>query len=95
MDLDPNFVLALELKVLKLEGLSYAIRPSIYILKGWYDETPPKVAVTVIVGVMAFLPPPRVETLFWNVMQKRVKEDPADVIIEDWLQGVKLKNNYS
>ena len=39
---DPNFVLALELRVLKLEGSSYDIRPSIYILKGWYDETPPK-----------------------------------------------------
>ena len=32
--LDPNFVLALELKVLKLEGSSYGIRPSIYVLKG-------------------------------------------------------------
>ena len=32
--LDPNFVLALELKVLKLEGSSYGIRPSIYVLRG-------------------------------------------------------------
>ena len=34
--------MALELKVLKLEGSSYGIRPSIYVLKGWYDETAPK-----------------------------------------------------
>ena len=57
---DPNFVLALELRVCKLEGSSYDIRPSIYVLKGWYYETPKKVAVTVILGAKAFLPP-RVE----------------------------------
>ena len=36
--LDPNFVLALEAKFLKIEGF----RPSIYVLNGWYDETPAK-----------------------------------------------------
>ena len=53
---------------------------------------PQKVAITVIFGGKGIF---ALELLFWNVMQKRVKEDPADVIIEDWLQGVKLKNNYS
>ena len=32
--LDPKFVLALKPRVLKLEGSSYGIRPSIYVLKG-------------------------------------------------------------
>ena len=45
-------------KLLKLKGSSYDIRPSIYVLKGLYNETPKKVAITVILGAKAFLPPP-------------------------------------
>ena len=38
--LDPKFQLALEPKVLKLEGPSFENMTSIYVLKGWYEETP-------------------------------------------------------
>ena len=57
--LGPKIHVALEPKVLKLEGSSFGKRPSIYVLKGWYNETPIKVKVprTVILGVKA--PPPR------------------------------------
>ena len=37
--LDPKFVLTLEPKVWKLEGSSFGHKPSIYVLKGKYDET--------------------------------------------------------
>ena len=56
--LDPKFVLALEPRVLKLEDSSFGIRLYIYVLKGGYKETPPKVAITVILGAKAFLPLP-------------------------------------
>ena len=46
--LDPNFVLAIELPIPKLEGSSYGMRPLIYVLKGWYDETPKRVAIRVM-----------------------------------------------
>ena len=36
----PQFVLAQEPKVFKLEVPSFWSRPSIFILKGWYDDTP-------------------------------------------------------
>ena len=39
---DPKFYLALEPKVLKLEGSSFGNSPSIYVLKGWYDDYPQK-----------------------------------------------------
>ena len=45
---NPNFHLALELKMLKLEGSSYGKNPSIYALKGWNNETPKKVPIIVI-----------------------------------------------
>ena len=37
--LDPKFVLALEHRVLKLEGSSFGNRPYICFLKGFYKET--------------------------------------------------------
>ena len=40
--LDTKFVLALEPKVLKLEGSSFGIRPFNYVLMGGYDK-PPKI----------------------------------------------------
>ena len=45
--LDPNIVWALEPKVLKLEVSSFRARPSIYVLKGYYDD-PPLYAVLLI-----------------------------------------------
>ena len=48
--------MALELPILKLKGSSYDIRLFIYVLKGWYDETPRKVAITVILEAKTFLP---------------------------------------
>ena len=38
--LDPKFHLALEPKVLKLEGSYFLNNPSIYVLKGCYEEPP-------------------------------------------------------
>ena len=38
----PKFVLSLKATALKLEGLSFGIRPSIYVLKGCFDEPAPK-----------------------------------------------------
>ena len=35
--LNPKFVMALEPKLLKLDGLSFGTRPSIYVLKGCPD----------------------------------------------------------
>ena len=47
-------------KISELEECSiYGNRPSIYVQKGWYDETSKKVAITIILGAKAFLPPPR------------------------------------
>ena len=60
--LDPKFVSALETRVLKLEGSTFGIRPSIYALKGWYKESPPpqkkKVSMTVICGAKVSPPFP-------------------------------------
>ena len=42
----------LEPKILELKGSSYGNRPSIYVLKGCYDETSQKVVVTVILGLV-------------------------------------------
>ena len=36
----PNFVFALDPQVLKQGDLFFEILPSIYVLMGWYDETP-------------------------------------------------------
>ena len=54
--LDLIFVLALEPKVLKLEGSSFEIRPSIYVLMGCYDEPPKKLPITANMGVKPFIP---------------------------------------
>ena len=45
-----KFVFALESKVLRLGGSFLGIWPSIYVLKGWYIETPQKVSITVTFG---------------------------------------------
>ena len=55
---NPKFVLALELKVLRLWGSFLGIWPSIYVLKGWYIETPQKVSITVTFGEQVVSPPP-------------------------------------
>ena len=47
---DPKFVLALELRVLKLKGSSLEIR-----LKGFYKKNPKKVAITAVLGAKVFL----------------------------------------
>ena len=53
--------MAHEPRVFKLEGSSFGIMPSIYVLKGGYKEPHKKVAMTVILGVKAFLPlPPQI-----------------------------------
>ena len=41
-------------RALKLEGSSFGIRPSIYVLKGCCDESLPKVPICVILGEKAF-----------------------------------------
>ena len=48
--MDPNFVLTLKPRVFKLEGSSFEIRPSIYVIKGCYKEIFLKVAITDFAG---------------------------------------------
>ena len=45
-----EFVFAREPTVLRLEGSSFGIRPSIYAQMGYYDDLPPKVPIRVILG---------------------------------------------
>ena len=52
-----EFVFAQEPTVLRLEGSSFGIRDSIYILIGCYDRPPRKVPRRVILGEKVFLRP--------------------------------------
>ena len=48
-----EFFLAIDSKVLIIGGTFLGIRLSIYVLKGWYDEPPQNLPITVILGEQA------------------------------------------
>ena len=65
----------------EFSGSSFGNRHSIYVLKGWYNETPQKVPIAVIFKEQAFLPYPVQISYSQRPYRQRLRFEPMTIKI--------------